>query len=82
MTVYVDVELFKIYHVSGGPGDAVPRRIWHVDEKSDWGRVWGSWIGLDVPGASTGFRYADALARRETLASHGCIRMRDEEPKK
>lgn len=84
MTVYVDGSIVKTYPVSGGTKKTPsPVGIWHVKEISDWGEGFGgSWIGLDVPWGVYGIHGTrQPWLVGEQLASHGCIRMKDEDAK-
>jgi hypothetical protein len=82
MTVYVDGNIFKTYPVSGGTKDTPsPVGLWHVNVISDWGEGFGgSWIGLDVPWGMYGVHGTRKpwLVGKQN-ASHGCIRMKDED---
>jgi hypothetical protein len=82
MTVYRDGEVYRSYPVSGGTLETPsPVGTWHVSEISDWGEWFGgSWIGLDVPWGIYGIHGTRKpwLVGKQ-LASHGCIRMRDQD---
>ncbi|MGI5892108.1 MAG: L,D-transpeptidase family protein [Bacillota bacterium] len=84
MTVYVDGNIFKTYSVSGGTKETPsPVGIWHVNVISDWGEGFGgSWVGLDVPWGVYGIHGTRKpwLVGKQN-ASHGCIRMKDEDAK-
>lgn len=80
MSVYLDMELYKTFPVSGGtPETPSPVGTWLVTEVLNWGEGFGgTWIGLDVPWG----RYGIHGTRKPWLVgqknvSHGCIRMKN-----
>lgn len=82
MIVFVDGQPFKAYPVSGGTPDAPsPTGTWMVTEIANWGEGFGgSWIGLNVPWGKYGIHgTVEPWALGEYNASHGCIRMKDED---
>lgn len=82
MLVYVDGQPYKAYPVSGGTREnPSPVGLWKITEISNWGEGFGgSWLGLSVPWGHYGIHGTVApWFLGEYNASHGCIRMRDED---
>lgn len=84
MIVYVDGKIYKAFPVSGGT-NATPSPVgtWVVVSISNWGEGFGgSWIGLNVPWGKYGIHgTVKPWLIGEYNASHGCIRMKDEDVK-
>lgn len=82
MIVYVDGKIYKAFPVSGGT-NATPSPVgtWVVVNILNWGEGFGgSWIGLNVPWGEYGIHGTiEPWVIGEYNASHGCIRMKDED---
>lgn len=82
MIVYVDGKIYKAFPVSGGTNSTPsPVGTWVVASISNWGEGFGgSWIGLSVPWGKYGIHGTiKPWVIGEYNASHGCIRMKDED---
>lgn len=67
----------KEYRIaSGKSGYPSPLGCWTIIEKGDWGEGFGGrWLGLDVPWGKYGIHGTRESGSIGTAASHGCIRM-------
>jgi len=67
----------KEYRIaSGKSGMPSPLGSWRIIEKGDWGEGFGgSWLGLNVPWGVYGIHGTTESGSIGTAASHGCIRM-------
>lgn len=82
MIVFIDGKPFKAYPVSGGTRESPsPVGTWKINQIASWGEGFGgSWMGLNVPWGKYGIHGTVApWLVGEYNASHGCIRMRDED---
>jgi len=71
----------KEYRIaSGKSGYPSPLGCWTIIEKGDWGEGFGGrWLGLDVPWGKYGIHGTRESGSIGTAASHGCIRMFNED---
>lgn len=61
---------------SGKSGYPSPLGCWTIVEKGDWGEGFGGkWLGLDAPWGKYGIHGTREAGSIGTAASHGCIRM-------
>ena len=87
-TVFIEIEdktlylldgntYVKEYRIaSGKSGYPSPLGCWTIIEKGDWGEGFGGrWLGLDVPWGKYGIHGTRESGSIGTAASHGCIRM-------
>ena len=87
-TVFIEIEdktlylldgntCVKEYRIaSGKSGYPSPLGCWTIIEKGDWGEGFGGrWLGLDVPWGKYGIHGTRESGSIGTAASHGCIRM-------
>jgi len=80
--LYRGAHLVHLWGVAlGRPETATPVGLWKViDKQRGWGSGFGSrWIGLDVPWGTYGIHGTNAPASIGRFASHGCIRMHNED---
>ena len=77
MSVYLDMELYKTFPVSGGtPETPSPVGTWLVTEVLNWGEGFGgTWIGLDVPWGRYGIHGTSAPETIGYATSAGCVRL-------
>lgn len=70
-------ECVKEYRIaSGKSGLPSPLGRWTIVEKGDWGEGFGGrWLGLDVPWGKYGIHGTRESGSIGSAASHGCIRM-------
>jgi hypothetical protein len=82
MVVFLNGTPIRAYPVSGG-SDETPSPVgtWRVTEIESWGEGFGgTWIGLDVPWGMYGIHGTlEPWTLGEYNASHGCIRMHDDD---
>lgn len=71
----------KEYRIaSGKSGYPSPLGSWTIVEKGDWGEGFGGkWLGLDAPWGKYGIHGTREAGSIGTAASHGCIRMFNED---
>ncbi|MGD0152339.1 MAG: L,D-transpeptidase [Thermacetogeniaceae bacterium] len=82
LTLYRDSQLFKSYPVAvGAPDSPTPTGNWTIAEKiANPGGPFGSrWMGLSIPWGSYGIHGTNMPDSIGTYASHGCVRMFNED---
>lgn len=82
LTLYRDSSFYKSYPVAvGAPDSPTPTGNWKIVEKiENPGGPFGSrWMGLNIPGGSYGIHGTNMPNSIGTYASHGCVRMYNED---
>lgn len=82
LLLYREGKLIKSFPVALGTDvNATPIGQWRiVDKQRDWGKGFGTrWIGLNVPWGTYGIHGTNRPESIGQFASHGCIRMRNED---
>jgi len=75
--LFEDDQLIKAYSIaSGALNTPSPIGTWKITDKGKWGNGFGGyWLGLDVPWGTYGIHGTTSEWSIGRAASHGCIRM-------
>lgn len=81
--LYQDNRCIKSYPIATGkPEWPSPIGTWKIVNKDNWGQSFGGkWMGLDVPWGKYGIHGTSNESSIGSAASHGCIRMYNEDIK-
>lgn len=85
LTLFINHKPCQSYHVAiGEPGTPTPIGEWRIEYKArNWGDGFGSrWMGLNVPWGLYGIHGTNKPWSIGTCASHGCVRLLNEDVEK